>query len=102
MEGRQFLGVAQGTSAFRERAARDTELQVKLTLHVWRQVNATAPGAFETYAADDVSPDMSFLEMLDIVNESLMNQRKEPIAFDHDCCEGICGMCGLMINGVAH
>ena len=75
---------------------------MRLTLHVWRQVNANAAGAFETYAANDVSPDMSFLEMLDIVNESLMEQRKEPIAFDHDCREGICGTCGLMINGVAH
>jgi succinate dehydrogenase / fumarate reductase iron-sulfur subunit len=75
---------------------------VKLTLHVWRQANASAAGAFETYAANDVSPDMSFLEMLDIVNESLMEQRKEPIAFDHDCREGICGTCGLMINGLAH
>jgi succinate dehydrogenase / fumarate reductase, iron-sulfur subunit len=75
---------------------------VKLTLHVWRQANASATGAFETYAANDVSPDMSFLEMLDIVNESLMEERKEPIAFDHDCREGICGTCGLMINGVAH
>jgi succinate dehydrogenase / fumarate reductase iron-sulfur subunit len=75
---------------------------VKLTLHVWRQENATAAGRFETYAANDVSPDMSFLEMLDVVNEQLMEERKEPIAFDHDCREGICGMCGLMINGLAH
>jgi succinate dehydrogenase / fumarate reductase iron-sulfur subunit len=75
---------------------------VKLTLHVWRQRDAKSAGAFETYAANDVSPDMSFLEMLDIVNEELIHTGGEPIAFDHDCREGICGMCGLMINGIAH
>ena len=75
---------------------------MKLTLHVWRQANPTATGAFETYEANDVSPDMSFLEMLDVVNEDLMGRGAEPIAFDHDCREGICGMCGLMINGIAH
>ena len=75
---------------------------MRLTLHVWRQANASATGAFERYEATDVLPDMSFLEMLDVVNESLMNQGREPIAFDHDCREGICGMCGMMINGVAH
>lgn len=75
---------------------------MKLTLHVWRQRNADASGAFETYQANDVSPDMSFLEMLDVVNEGLMQQGQEPIAFDHDCREGICGTCGMMINGVAH
>jgi succinate dehydrogenase / fumarate reductase iron-sulfur subunit len=75
---------------------------VKLTLHVWRQRDQTSTGSFETYVAPDVSPDMSFLEMLDVVNEGLMERGGEPIAFDHDCREGICGMCGLMINGVAH
>lgn len=75
---------------------------MRLKLHVWRQKNASTPGRFETYDAPDVSPDMSFLEMLDVVNERLIEQGKEPIAFDHDCREGICGMCGLMINGVAH
>ncbi|HZB96639.1 MAG TPA: succinate dehydrogenase/fumarate reductase iron-sulfur subunit [Herpetosiphonaceae bacterium] len=73
-----------------------------LTLHVWRQKNAAAEGKFVTYEATDISPDMSFLEMLDVVNEGLIERGEEPIAFDHDCREGICGMCGLMINGVAH
>ena len=73
-----------------------------LTLHVWRQENAAAEGKFVTYEARDISPDMSFLEMLDVVNEGLIERGEEPIAFDHDCREGICGMCGLMINGVAH
>jgi succinate dehydrogenase / fumarate reductase iron-sulfur subunit len=75
---------------------------MRLTLHVWRQTNADDDGGFETYAADDVSEDMSFLEMLDVVNEGLVRDGQEPIAFDHDCREGICGMCGFMINGVAH
>jgi succinate dehydrogenase / fumarate reductase, iron-sulfur subunit len=69
---------------------------------VWRQAGPTADGAFQTYEAPDVSPDMSFLEMLDVVNEGLMTAGHEPIAFDHDCREGICGMCGMMVNGVAH
>jgi succinate dehydrogenase iron-sulfur subunit len=75
---------------------------VNLTLHVWRQPSATAAGKFERYEARDVSPDMSFLEMLDVVNERLIGEGSEPIAFDHDCREGICGMCGMMINGTAH
>ena len=75
---------------------------MRFTLHVWRQRDQRAPGAFETYQANDVSADMSFLEMLDVVNERLTGDGKEPIAFDHDCREGICGMCGMMINGVAH
>jgi succinate dehydrogenase / fumarate reductase iron-sulfur subunit len=75
---------------------------MRLTLHVWRQLNASVAGAFETYDAPDVSPDMSFLEMLDVVNERLMEEGNEAIAFDHDCREGICGMCGMMINGMAH
>ncbi|HET7109651.1 MAG TPA: 2Fe-2S iron-sulfur cluster-binding protein, partial [Gemmatimonadales bacterium] len=75
---------------------------MNLTLHVWRQANAQANGRLETYDASDISPDMSFLEMLDVVNEGLIAEGKEPIAFDHDCREGICGMCSLMINGVAH
>jgi succinate dehydrogenase / fumarate reductase iron-sulfur subunit len=73
-----------------------------LTLHVWRQKNAAAQGSFVQYEARDISPDMSFLEMLDVVNEGLIGRGEEPIAFDHDCREGICGTCGLMINGVAH
>ena len=75
---------------------------MKLTLHVWRQRNATDKGAWETYAADDVSPDMSFLEMLDVVNEDLLSRGERPIAFDHDCREGICGMCSMVINGRPH
>ncbi len=75
---------------------------MNLTLHVWRQKSAKATGSLVTYAAPDISPDMSFLEMLDVVNERLIGKGKEPIAFDHDCREGICGTCGLMINGVAH
>jgi len=73
-----------------------------LTLHVWRQKNARAAGAFQTYKATGVSPDQSFLEMLDLVNEDLIGRGQEPIAFDHDCREGICGMCSLMINGEPH
>jgi succinate dehydrogenase / fumarate reductase iron-sulfur subunit len=75
---------------------------MNLTLHVWRQASANSAGSFVTYAANDISPDMSFLEMLDVVNETLVADGKEPIAFDHDCREGICGSCGVMINGIAH
>jgi succinate dehydrogenase / fumarate reductase, iron-sulfur subunit len=75
---------------------------MNLQLHVWRQAMPNAAGSFVTYEARDVSPDMSFLEMLDVVNEGLVASGKEPIAFDHDCREGICGSCGVMINGVAH
>jgi succinate dehydrogenase iron-sulfur subunit len=75
---------------------------MQLTLRVWRQAGPRAPGRFAEYRATDVSPDMSFLEMLDVVNEGLTERQEDPIAFDHDCREGICGMCGLMINGVAH
>ncbi|MEX2177887.1 MAG: succinate dehydrogenase/fumarate reductase iron-sulfur subunit [Gemmatimonadaceae bacterium] len=75
---------------------------MRLTLHVWRQQSAGAPGRFVRYDANDVSPEMSFLEMLDVVNEELAVKGESPIAFDHDCREGICGACGFMINGVAH
>jgi succinate dehydrogenase / fumarate reductase, iron-sulfur subunit len=75
---------------------------MRLTLFVWRQPFKDAPGKMEQYEATDISPDMSFLEMLDVVNEGLIESGKEAIAFDHDCREGICGMCGMMINGVAH
>ncbi|MFN2635904.1 MAG: succinate dehydrogenase/fumarate reductase iron-sulfur subunit [Gemmatimonadaceae bacterium] len=75
---------------------------MNLTLHVWRQAGPGAPGKMVRYEAKDVSPDMSFLEMLDVVNERLTTAGEVPIAFDHDCREGICGSCGLMINGVAH
>jgi succinate dehydrogenase / fumarate reductase, iron-sulfur subunit len=75
---------------------------MNLTLKVWRQPNATSPGRFETYAARDVLPDMSFLEMLDVVNEELIAKGQEPIAFDSDCREGICGTCSIVINGAPH
>jgi succinate dehydrogenase / fumarate reductase, iron-sulfur subunit len=75
---------------------------VRLTLRVWRQKNANDAGALVTYDAPDVSEHMSFLEMLDVVNERLMERGEDPIAFSHDCREGICGSCSLMINGVAH
>jgi succinate dehydrogenase / fumarate reductase iron-sulfur subunit len=75
---------------------------MNLTLKVWRQKNAKESGRFETYDAKNVSPDMSFLEMLDVVNEDLIKAGKEPVAFDHDCREGICGMCSMYINGRAH
>jgi succinate dehydrogenase / fumarate reductase iron-sulfur subunit len=74
---------------------------MKLTLHVWRQAGPDQAGRFERYEAD-ANPDMSFLEMLDVVNEGLLRQHQEPIAFDHDCREGICGMCGMVINGRPH
>lgn len=77
------------------------EKLLNLTLQVWRQKTAT-DGHFETYQAKKISTEQSFLEMLDLVNEDLIAQGKEPIAFDHDCREGICGMCSLMINGEAH
>jgi succinate dehydrogenase / fumarate reductase iron-sulfur subunit len=75
---------------------------MRLTLKVWRQQGPGERGRLETYAAEDISPDMSFLEMLDVVNEELIESGQQPIAFDYDCREGICGSCGLMINGVAH
>src|ERR671924_542613 len=75
---------------------------MNLTLHVWRQKHAHDKGGFVRYEARDVSPDMSFLEMLDVVNERLIAKGEDPIAFDHDCREGICGTCGMMINGIAH
>src|SRR5512140_2876217 len=75
---------------------------MNLTLKVWRQKTAEASGRFETYQARDVIEDMSFLEMLDVVNEGLIERGKEPIAFDSDCREGICGMCSLVINGIPH
>lgn len=75
---------------------------MKLTLHVWRQPSPDREGRFERHEAHDLSPDMSFLEMLDVINEGLLQRGEEPIAFDHDCREGICGSCGLMINGEAH
>src|SRR5678810_579581 len=75
---------------------------MNLTLHIWRQKNAQTKGKMTRYEARDITPDMSFLEMLDVVNWKLTDEGEEPIAFDHDCREGICGSCGMMINGVAH
>ena len=72
------------------------------TLKIWRQKNQIDAGYFETYEVQNISPDASFLEMLDVLNNQLVFQGKEPVAFDHDCREGICGSCGLMINGRAH
>ncbi|MHB9072913.1 MAG: succinate dehydrogenase/fumarate reductase iron-sulfur subunit [Desulfobaccales bacterium] len=75
---------------------------INLTLKVWRQKGQTAPGRLESYKAENIPTDASFLEMLDIVNERLTLEGKEPIAFDHDCREGICGMCGSVVNGRPH
>jgi succinate dehydrogenase iron-sulfur subunit len=75
---------------------------MNLTLHVWRQKSASDPGRFVTYPARDISAEMSFLEMLDVVNERLIESGDEPIASDHDCREGICGQCGVVINGSPH
>ena len=74
---------------------------MNLTLKVWRQ-STDSDGRFETYEAKDVSTDASFLEMLDVVNDKLEGEGQEPIVFDHDCREGICGACGFLVNGVAH
>lgn len=75
---------------------------ISITLKVWRQGRWEGKGRLETYAAKDISTDMSFLEMLDLVNEGLAGEGKDPIAFDHDCREGICGSCGCVVNGLAH
>lgn len=75
---------------------------MKLTLKIWRQKNAQDKGGIVDYPIDGIEPDMSFLEMLDVLNEKLINKGEEPVAFDHDCREGICGMCSLFINGEAH
>ena len=73
-----------------------------VTLRVWRQAGPSAPGRFVDYPAKDVNPDMSFLELLDVVNDGITLKGDEPVAFAHDCREGICGTCGLMINGSPH
>ena len=77
---------------------------MRLQLHIWRQKSREAPGEMVPYTLDDVSPDMSFLEMLDVLNERLIRDKdpRGPVAFDHDCREGICGSCGLVVNGIAH
>ncbi|MBM9520090.1 succinate dehydrogenase/fumarate reductase iron-sulfur subunit [Desulforhopalus vacuolatus] len=76
--------------------------EINLTLKIWRQPNAEAEGKVETYSVENISTDSSFLEMLDVLNEKLTHEGIDPVAFDHDCREGICGMCGAMVNGVAH
>jgi len=75
---------------------------MRLKLHIWRQASGTSKGDFVEYNVPDVSEDMSFLEMLDVLNERLLGEGKDPVAFDHDCREGICGMCGMVINGRPH
>ena len=75
---------------------------INVKLKVWRQKNSNDKGSFETYDAKNISQEMSFLEMFDVLNEELIGEGKDPIAFDHDCREGICGTCGLVINGHAH
>lgn len=75
---------------------------MKFTLHIWRQKSRASSGKVETYTVDGITGDMSFLEMLDILNERLVHEGQEPVAFDHDCREGICGSCSMMVNGQAH
>ena len=75
---------------------------MRLTLHIWRQKDARDQGRFSTYELEDVNTHMSFLEMLDVLNQDLIAKGEDPVAFDHDCREGICGSCGFVINGVAH
>ncbi len=75
---------------------------MKITLHVWRQKNAKDAGKLVTYVRNDVSPDMSFLEVIDVINEDLTAKGEDPIAFEHDCREGICGSCAMMIDGMPH
>jgi len=75
---------------------------IDLKLKIWRQKKSDSPGTFETYTLEKISTEMSFLEMLDVLNEKLTKEGRDPVAFDHDCREGICGMCGTVVNGVAH
>src|SRR4249920_737854 len=75
---------------------------MRLKLHIWRQANTDTAGQFIDYEMNDVSEEMSFLEMLDVLNEQLITAGKDPVAFDHDCREGICGACGMVINGEPH
>ena len=75
---------------------------LKLTLNIWRQKSSDVSGKFESYEVDNLNTHMSFLEMLDVLNEKLVAEDKEPVAFDHDCREGICGMCSMVINGRPH
>src|SRR6185295_12841698 len=99
----QAADAEQRVTEFRIRPSLATELQVmKLTLHIWRQKNPNQAGRMVEYEHANVNPHMSFLEMLDVLNEELTAKGEEPVAFDHDCREGICGSCGFMINGIAH
>src|SRR5262245_12275490 len=104
MEGRgEAPGAAQGGAGVRVRQAHAEELQVmNLTLHVWRQKSPADAGRMQSYEVKGVNEHASFLEMLDVLNEQLAERGEEPIAFEHDCREGICGSCGFMINGEAH
>ncbi len=79
-----------------------SEGNMRLSLKIWRQSNSKTTGRFENYQLEGISPDMSFLEMFDVLNEQLVEDNKEPVAFDHDCREGICGMCSMFINGQPH
>ena len=94
--------MAQCQSTFDFRLYDFQTKNMKLTLKIWRQKNAAAEGKIVEYPIDHIEPDMSFLEMLDILNDGLIMKGDEPVAFDHDCREGICGMCSLYINGEAH
>jgi succinate dehydrogenase / fumarate reductase iron-sulfur subunit len=76
--------------------------KIAITVKIWRQAGPDVKGSLETYSLSDISTDMSFLEMLDVLNDQLTMEGKEPVAFDHDCREGICGMCGVVVDGVAH
>src|ERR671922_2854631 len=75
---------------------------MRIHLRVWRQSGPNQPGGLQDYTAENISPDMSFLEMLDVVNEALIGRGEDPIAFDSDCREGICGTCGFLVNGIPH
>ena len=75
---------------------------MKLNLKIWRQENNKSKGELRDYEISDITPDMSFLEMMDVLNEELINRNEDPVAFDHDCREGICGSCSMFINGQAH
>jgi succinate dehydrogenase / fumarate reductase iron-sulfur subunit len=79
-----------------------TTKNINLSLEIWRQKDSRSKGVFETYRLQDISTAMSFLEMLDVLNEKLTHEGRDPVAFDHDCREGICGMCGAIVNGIAH
>src|SRR5690348_17805958 len=98
----QAARASQGAADFRVRASDATELQMRIVLHIWRQPSASAQGKMVRYEVPNVSEHMSFLEMLDVLNEDLIGKGEDPVAFDHDCREGICGMCGCMVNGIAH